>query len=479
MSIISRECINNNIKIKSLRLLENQVESRYIDYHQLIELIDRCKTYLKNVKQVTPGQKVILSNFYWPEYLGWFYACSELGLSFLISDYPRSKVALKKLEIYGDIDWVIYDDHCPEGFADWKDKIIGHHEILSIIPDKSISTYAQPTDILLYATTSGTSGTPKIVKYTHEFFYKLLERNANLYNLKNSDRCFHSKNLHHGSVLGVYFLPTLKYCEYHFHSPFRYVLIKNQEKTLEEVEGKLFEAWVNMIQKEKINKILLFFDQIDVLKKYLKIENKIHDDLTAYVLTKISDDDINVLVKQFKYKLISIFGCTETSGPLFLPEININNYQDYDPTNMKQPLDEFYKLAIVDGKLLVTMPSGESVCTGDKFEIVNNNWIYKGRDNLYRVNGHPIYLDLLNKTVEDITNLKKEKEFDIIIDSDANRIYIRVDCELDLKKLNQGIFDKLGIGYYFISKQLIGHRKKYFSGIKFDPETIRLLVRNE
>lgn len=479
MSTIDRNCINQNIRIKSLRLLNENIHKEETTHDELIQLIDQCKTYLVKIKKVSRGQKVILANFYWPEYLGWFYACAELGLSFVISDYPRTSVALKKLEIYGDIDWVIYDDHCPDGFSSWKDKLIGHHEIKNIETDSSIDIVVTPSDILLYATTSGTTGTPKIVKYTHEFFYNLLERNAKLYDLKSSDRCFHSKNLHHGSVLGVYFLPTLKYCQNHFHAPFRYILIKNQEKTLEEAEGKLFEAWVDMIQQERINKILLFFNQIDVFKKYLKIENKTHDDLTAYVLTKISQDDINVLVRQFGYKLVSIFGCTETSGPLFLPYIDITNCDSYDPCNMKQPLDDFYKMAIVDGQLEVIMPNGESVCTGDKFQIIDNDWIYQGRDNLYRVNGHPIYLNVLNDAIENITNLKKENEFDVVVDSDANQIYLRVDEEVDLKKINAGIFTTLGLGYYYISKQVIGKREKYFSGIKFDPETIRLLIRNE
>ena len=478
--MIDRHSICKNLSVQSLRLTNNNVEKKRSSYEDIIHLIDKCKTYLSKVKGAYRGQKVILTNFYWPEYLGWFYACAELGLSFVISDYPRSEVALKKLDIYGDIDWIIYDDHCPAGFRCYQDKIIDHQEIKNITPDYSIGIEAEPEDIILYATTSGTTGTPRVIEYTHQFFYDLMERNANLYQLKKGDKCFHSKNLHHGSVLGVYFLPTMKYCQNHYHAPFRYILIENQEKSVEEAEGKLFEAWVKMIQEEQINKVLLFFNQIDVFKKYLDINSRNHDDLTAFLLTKISQDDIDVLVKKFHYTIKSIFGSTETSGPLFLPEINSQNCNCYDPRNMGEELDNFYKLNLDDKNILnVTMPCGNVVSTGDKFEISNNEWLFKGRDNLYRVNGHPIYIDILNEVISKATGLKKEVEFDVIVDSDKNQIYIRSDVELNLNNLNQTIFSELGLGYYYISKQITGIRSKFFSGIKFDPQSIRMICRND
>jgi acyl-CoA synthetase (AMP-forming)/AMP-acid ligase II len=467
--MIDRSTINKNLKIKSLRLENQQVVERFTTYDELINLIDLCKSYLVHVKNVKQNQKVALATFYWPEYLAWFYACSELGMSFIIVDYPKSEVLISKLAIYNDIDYVIYDDQLPPGFTNWKEKLIKHDEIYNHALHKVEPIEIKPSHILLYAATSGTTGTPKVVSYTHHWFEVLLHRNARLYNLKNTDRCFHSKGLHHGSVLCGYFLPTFFYCENHYHAPFHYLLdnTNNQESVLQ-------EAWVNMIQKDKITRILVFLNQLDILTQYLKLENKQHDDLTVYVLSKVKQHDIDIVVNKFNYNMISVFGSTETAGPLFLPKIT----NEKDLSNMGELLDDFFKVSLREEKLIVELPSGEQIETGDKFEVINNQWIFKGRDNLFKIKSHTIYLNLLNETLESVTGLKREKDFDVIIDSMCDTIYLRSNLDIDINYLNKKIDVLIGSHLYHISKKIIAPRELFFSGIKFDPESIRLYCRN-
>lgn len=470
--MITRDIINKNLTVTSLRLNNNQIVKEKHNYTNVIKKINRIKNYLLNEKNAKPGDKIILANFFWPDYLAWFFACSELGIVFVVSDYPKSEVALKKLEVYGNIDYIVYDHHCPPGFVNLTDKLINSTDANNYSNDSESGIYVNNDSVFMLATSSGTTGTPKVITHTHGFFYDLLERNARLYNLKDEQKCIHSKGLHHGSVTGVYFLPTIKYCSNHYHAPFKFLPSDQNE-----IESIFDQSWVKMIQDEQINMCLMFYDQIEALNNYLDIENRTHDDLTIYVLSKVKPEIVNNLVGKFKYPIKSIFGCTETSGPLFLPEINVNNYTDFNPSNLGGLLDDFYDIELNDSMLEVTMPDSAKIVTGDRIEIVNGDYIFLGRENLYRIKGETLHLNLLNEVTEDILSLKRENDFDIVVDQDYQKIYIRVNTEIDLNQFNKTLGDKLGSSNYLISKQIIQPRSNFFSGIKFDPESIRIQSR--
>lgn len=481
MNLITREIINKNLVVKSLfySKFNNSFTLEELNYQQLIDYIDRAKTYLILEKNCQVGDKVLLASNQWPEYLVWFFAVSELGMSFIVSDYPaldNSLSVANKLSLYGKIDHIIGEEHSRNIFLlpDNYQKSLITWDCFRHYENKECKNLirASPQDILLYSTSSGTTSTPKIIKHTHEFFYNLLERNARLYNLKELDRCLHTKGLHHGSVTGVYFLPTIKYCSYHYYAKITIDCTTPGTSTP--------QNWVDMLQKENINRCLMFYDMIDNFCDLASLESKKHDNHTAFVLAKINQKHLNIIVKKFGYKIVSIFGCTETSGPLFLPEININNVDSYNLDNFGPVLDNFYKISVDDeNNLTVEMPNGEKILTGDKFFIVKNNFIFHGRENLYRINGRAFYLNLLIQVVEQITGLKNLIDFDIVVDQEFNQIYIRLDNDKNLEKLNARISKKIkGDTSYQIRKKIVAPRELFFNGIKFDSEEVRLRCRS-
>lgn len=480
MSLITRDTINKELAVTSLQLdNNNHVIRENHGYESIITKIDVLKNYLLEVRNAKPGQKVILANFFWPDYLAWYFACAELGIIFIVSDYPKSEVTLKKLEIYGDIDYIVYDHHCPPGFKHLRDKLINSKEVFDTYNNNSPTPILVNEDsVFMLSTSSGTTGTPKLIVHTHKFFASLLERNAKLYNLKREQKCFHSKGLHHGSVTGVYFLPTIKYCSNHYHAPFKF--LPSEQINSYGVDTREFvKAWVNLLQAEQINMCLMFYDQIECLNEFLDIESKTHDDLTIYVLSKIKPNIVANLAGKFKYTIKSIFGCTETSGPLFLPEITPINYKDVDSSNCGKPLDDFYHITINNQSLLeVLMPDDTRIVTGDKFTIKHGDFIFGGRENLYRIRGQTLYLDLLNEVIENITLLKRDSDFDVVIDQEYQKIYIRTTDDIDLNGLNKELGLQLGTSNYYISTKIDKPRSEFFSGIKFDPEAIRIYCRN-
>lgn len=485
MKIISRDSLHKNLVITALSIENNYIstENKYsikktiTYYDEIIKSIDHVKEYLINVKNCKPGQKITSSISYWPSYVIWFYACAELGLTFVVSDYPKSEITISKLSIYGEISFMIQDEPVELFEKNYPDKIINVQEINNYnYSGNPTPIWASDDTVILLATSSGTTGTPKVIDCTHEWFYDAIEREEKIYQLKEDDKCFHSKGLYHGSICQAYFLPVMKYCAYHYHAPFKF--IKCSPGQFLEAESPMISAWIDLFQKEKINRCLMFSDQLEILNKFLKIENKQHDDMTMFILSNIKKEEVNNLVGNFGYKILSIFGCQEIKSFLFLPEINLDNYKTYDPTCMGKPVDDFLKLSIDNENfIIVEMPDGSKIKTGDKFKIVNDDYYFLGRDDVYRLKGKPLYLDLLNEVIEKITNLKRNIEFDIVVDSKEDSIYIRLNEDKDLNYINYNIQQLLGSGIYNISKKIVSPRSNFFSGIKFDPESIRITCR--
>lgn len=470
MALINREIINPNLVVKFL------YNNKIVDfkYKDIIRLINKAKSYLVNEKNCTPGQKVLLATNGWPQYLIWFIACSELGLAFVVSDHPNidtSKSVGAKLNLYGEIDFIIGQEESDifTYFPERIDRLIDRDAFFPYDKvDQANTHWATPETIILYATSSGTTDTPKIVKYRHRFFYDLLERNAKLYNLKETDKCLHTKGLHHGSVTGVYFLPTIKYCATHYYA--RAVDI------LEPIPNET--NWVELIQQEKINHCLMFYKMADTFSKLASLDQKMHDDLNVYVLSKITNQQVDVIVKQLGYKMLSIFGCTETSGPLFLPEINPDNASYYDPNNFGKELDDFFGIALdKDNLLTITMPDGSITCTGDKFSRINGNYIFEGREHLYRINGLPIYLNIMIDVIAQILEMQHGEQFDLVFDGMLEKVYIRSDVPVELSDLNYRLRAIIRQKHYEVSKNIVGPRDDFFNGIKFDPEEVRIRCR--
>lgn len=473
MGRINRDLIHSDIRIKAP---SDTAPGDFISfrYPEVITLINRAKTYLIKEKNCRPGQKVLLATNGWPQYVAWWTAVAELGMAFVVSDYPyvsTSRSVAKKLDLYGDIEYLVgnvYGGDFPYWPRELTSRFIDRDIIFSYTDETKGNVYLnKEDDVLLYSTSSGTTDTPKVIAHTQKFFYDLLHRNAKLYNLKESDRCLHTKGLHHGSVTGVYFLPTLKYCKYHYHSV-----------ATGEVDDK-FTEWVDIIQRENINRCLFFYKMPDRFCE-LSDKNIKCDDLTVYVLAKLTKDNIQTMVGELNCQIFSIFGCTETSGPLFLPEINKNNYTTFDENDFGPILDNFYNINVgSSGKLIVMMPDGSIVDTGDKFTKQDDNFIWVSRENIYRINGETFYLNLLVEQVQNITKLINTIHFDLIFDQSTEMVYMRINNHISLSKLNNRIARSIADPRYRVSKIIVGRRKDFFNGIKFDAHEIRLICRGQ
>ena len=440
-----------------------EVDDNRWDRIGLFRRIDRAKSYLINEKSAQPGQNVVMLGISWPSYLIWFIACAELGMSFVVSDsvglHRCSASVREKLSLYGDIDYVIgnIEDKYFRELPHLYDKYI-HHKAWANYHPSSYDTpiWATRDSILIRSTTSGTTNIPKVCNHTHGFFYDLMVRNADVLNLNENDVCLHTLILHHGSVAGVYFLPSLYRCKRH--------------RWCEHIEC------ANTIQKYDVNRVLLFYDDVNDMTNRMIVPNKT---MTLYVLSAVTERFIDHMVRRLGNTVTSIYGCTETSGPLMLSLATPFDNTNWDPLAFSGPLDTFYVLSVKDGMIQVMMPDGSIITPGDRFTMNGDKWILKGRENIYRIKGKQIYLGILASWLESRYNWKHQDTFDLVFDSERESIYLRINNMLlnSLHDLNQEIELHFGSTDYQITKVIEGARLDFYTGIKFDSNEVRLRCR--
>lgn len=420
MSIITRKILKNDLTI-------TVDETRY-DYDYIIEYTNRAKTYFIT-HGAKAGQKVLLLEK-WPNFISWFIAGAELGLSFVIAD-SNSKSFRETIKNYGTIDFVVNNIELTDN---------SYGDIY----------WASDNDVLIYTTSSGTTGSPKTITYTHEFLLHLAERNSKIYKIQETDTCAHTHTLSHSSVVGVYFLPSLMSSSNHYF---------------------FYNNFSKYIRSYKVNYCLVLRDHlIDI---YENFNNDIDYECKIFVISKLLSTHKTKIVNDC-VKLISIFGCSETMGPLFLSEIN-NDNKTTELCNFGKPLDDYYKIDITSTSLLkVTMPTGEEIFTGDKMYIdEKGDYIFVQRAQEYIIDNERLCLDVFNEYVSEILNC----DFDLVVDEQHNQIYIRANTYINLDNLNTLLYQRYADQRFYISKQLVGIRENYMNNVKFDANLVRIKCR--
>lgn len=474
MSLITRNILHPEFELTGLNMDDDgNMFTIYINRDDLCKKIDLAKTYLIKEFNAKKGQRVVMSMTYWPNYPIWLFACSELGMKFIISDFPKTILAMEQMPIYYSSDIILWDMIYPVGFdqPQFDNKKINVRILDTYNPTEIISPmWCEPEDKIITTTSSGTTGTPKIIEHTHDFFFKNMNVNADLYGLKEHEKVWHDKNLQHGVILGVYFLPMVNRCKSHFHAPVGW---GGGDR-----EVAFREFVIDKIQAEKINRIAIFFNQMEWFYKALDIDKKQHDDMAIHYVGSVKEEYIERLVGEFKYKLLPQFGSQETGGPILYCEIDQSNYKDWNVRAYGVPTPFFNDVTVVEDNLLqVTDYNNNIIHTGDRFEIKDDTFIFLGRQDLLRCNGKTVYSSFLNSVIEEVTDLKRDQDFDVVFDSDYERWYIRTTQELNLDDLNKKMVPHIDPPYYSIHSQIVGPREQFtIDGWKFSPAMVRLAI---
>jgi hypothetical protein len=173
-------------------------------------------------------------------------------------------------------------------------------------------------------------------------------------------------------------------------------------------------------------------------------------------------------------QIISIFGCNETSGPVFINSLS-QGQTDF-VMNEFRLLDDFYGVSINDhNQLVVTLPTyNTNITMQDHFEQLNQKFIHHGRSDLIRINDTEIELFY-------ILNLCEKHNIDgqCTVDKQYERIYLALwaDDPNAINVLNHDLNEKYK-STIKIHQTMILKKPEYMVGIKLDHDLVRQRFRN-
>lgn len=351
-------------------------------------------------------------------YLALTFACLELGLNLVILAKPYKLDNDISINPYFPldlllIDIVLDDKEFYDYYLNNSNKVITNLD--KIIPDltiKDIGIFAKPDDICLSCLSSGTTNNPKKIEHSHKFFYDLCSLNYKSLEFQDNDVVLHLYTFQHGSSMSIHFLPSLHKCKTHY-----------------------FYDQLHNITEEKWNQFSIFCREKNITRLQSpynafteKILKSIHQssgcpELTISVLSFINPNWLDIVKQDKLKKIVSIFGCSETAGPLFLPFIDKDTV-NLNSTCLGKAIEEYYKISLDNNVLQVYIPTyNKTICTEDILEYHDGQYYFIGKNKIQRINDIEINLkDLRNILIKSTDH--KFNEIIIIVDEIYNKLYI-------------------------------------------------------
>ena len=456
--LITRKLINPSIEFTDV-LPPGVVKYSYVD---LCRQIDAYKNLLQGKYRCQPGQKVLIGVTASKVQTALIFACAELALSIVVVDYSRdddfadANYIDPKTQLLLPIDFFIVEE--PGPYTRSKYRIFSKVCQQTIALDTEVLDYSPNTTVLatarsevLRCTSSGTTGTPKIVTHEHEFMYHLIVRNSHQF----SGRAGLHHNLQHGSSFATYCMPILASAEVREFYNFKYF-----------DEKRIF-----MFDLEH-----LMIPYPNMIEEFLSGMIKASPNLTVYTLSYIKQEWLDYVRKGAVKDFVSIFGSNETSGPVFLNRaVPLEAFAE----NSFYRVDDFYQLTFeADGVINVTLPYYDNltICTNDKFKQEGDRYLHMGRSDLIRINGHAV--DVVGYRIF----AKEQLNCDVIYDTVKNAIYLAIwtdDPDLNFKvKHIDGIYRKSSNNRHGIDKHALLDYATFMRGVKIDHELLRDYFRN-
>jgi acyl-coenzyme A synthetase/AMP-(fatty) acid ligase len=477
--VLTRDFINPNI------VLDDSGSTYDIDY--IRDATNYWKIILREKYKLQKGNTIcIFDSSIRVTYVALFFAAVELGLILIT---PPEKATddsgrTSRLDLMigsKGIDFSIINDDTfhPEliAMATYYSKTVAYYSIYDTYTIQDHDLYSQlattvdcePDDVVYIGTSSGTTGTPKMIQYTHRQLYHICQRNAQGLGFKNQSVC-HIRNLHHASVIMIAFLPTIHQSDFH------YIQIVSSEEPTHDIK-KL----VSCIIKNKISKIVIPYKRIlDMMFDHMVEDNiKFTHEIDFYVAGfLLTPNYVNLVSKTGVTTLTSMFGSNETLGPLFLKTINAStDLEKFEIRNIGNPMDDFFVLELKENQLHVSCNTlyPNVHILGDSFSIRSDGGFkLEGRIVHHRINE----IDFSINAVIKVVKRSHPGEFDVVVDEDYQQIYlVSWDGPINLSDVNKEMISEFGRVEF--SSYKILNRADFQHDFKIDFEFIRELFRKE
>lgn len=464
--IFSTQSVSQNFR------LYNQQTQQWLNHHTLQEFVQHWKVVFVNKNQLCKGHKIglgfPLTDIY---YFAAVIAASELGLQLVVLDVHAHRpgqsdhfpldlfvsglgLSQEKHNYYAALSkqteyWHVWDTYQLQDHSSWQ---------------PSVNRFAKPADILLLANSSGTTDRPKTVRLSQQFLCAVANRNQRLWQFDGN--VVHVRNLHHGSSLATYFMPALMSDQCNGHFVYNFAAL-NQIPDL-----------AQFCSDYKINHIQLPTTQsIDAFLSAAVSHGIVFDNLNLYTLSYINSNWQESMIKCHIASIVSVFGCNETSGPLFTNTLTADS-QQFDAKTF-QCLDNFYQFDFNELDQLVVNHSdlAQPVVMQDAFQQQGTQFVHLGRNDITRINDVVVDVFWL---LELCRTLGINGQ--LVVDKLCEKLYLalwnNLDTEQCAKHLNAVIQERYGNSVCVNQMQVLD-AADFVQGIKLDHEALRQFFRNQ
>ena len=359
----------------------------------LFRLINRWKRLLIS-KQISRGDIMALGIFDVSlNHVACLFAAAELSLKIFIITKPLAKETIHatKMGIHGPVDITISqrietDNLHIEMFERYSKQICYEDEIDQITDDTDILTSISSNDPLIFASTSGTTGTSKPILFTHDEAYKISQRNISVFGYTKENVVQQTVNMHHVSAMLTYLFPTLMACDTHYVGGIAFTPQYIQNKIwypIQFVETCLTDRKVDNIICA--NSFMLSAIQWGMTEANRLPEHRITINMSGFP----AGPEIYDMAKQYPIDFISHYGSIDTGIPLLVNKITHDSV--YEPGYIGKLVDDFYRIV---GNMVYSDLWSEPRPVPDTLLVEEDRFYYSGRKE-----EHPLYTGELKQTM--------------------------------------------------------------------------------
>jgi acyl-CoA synthetase (AMP-forming)/AMP-acid ligase II len=412
-------------------------------------MIDYWKVLLWEKYEVRPGHSVAvvvsLTNSY---YVSLVIACLELGVSLAVTDRPiyNDLIGVRQrlygpmqLSLFDNLNWVETQVKCAKQYFKYVDQIGIFNEYN--IQDNSLwnkiakTIFASPDSVAITTTTSGTSGTPKVVKHTHEWILDSSIRTTKILNFNKDEIVLHNRQLSHGSLLDLFLLPSLMICNHH-------VVFNYNKDNIDE--------FVNYVVEHKVNKFIIFSCVSEILDKLPVLTHK----LNIISCARPPNDLVDIVKQKNIHSFTNSYGSTESGNNILVTSVTPeSDAAMFNPYNFGPLRDDHYSLTVYTDHIEVEVKKfNKKIKLNDRMVFKDGNYYFYNKSDQYRINDVFITEADILHVIATVTSQKH----DIVIDVEYDSIYIAFYEEFDsavIDQINQALADHIHKNT-FISKTL-------------------------
>lgn len=419
---------------------------RLIDFHgnliDHIEINNRRLFYKHKLYRLLDGQTIgktiFIGHNNFDHIVPTLQAAWELGANVFVHDFHVGYTTIPEFQgFYDFVDVVIHDHVVREAFANKLSFSTLDYQQSVRYPDiiwQIVGPGLGPDTVAVKTHSSGTTGMPKIIDFTHGMVHDLVQRLITMFDFRPEDRAFHWKTLHHASLFLNYAVPLLHVSSTHFYGR------SNILEGLPYSGASFAQRVLPYAYQFGITRMLVPYDWLQEFDQAPLMD--LQHRLSLHCIRGTSTDKVHWVMENLRPReILDIFGCSEI-GVMFVGRITPENYQQFQPgvfTEIMPDLEYRFNVTSVD----VRWAGGDWQTLEDVFETLPQGVRFRHRN-------YKIWRGKRAVDIAPLDNYLKQRyntsQFQVVGDFRDNLLYLAVfdhSIPVDLAAVNQDIADNL------------------------------------